>query len=215
MLKSIIALSALILSFPFFSEASLSKCANLLGWEPQNTNPMPEMDATKALILRLLSESASERGMSGLDLINASKSKLNSGNVYPTLRTLEVDGLVKSLVDDSPEVMAQRGGRPRFNYISTLYGRRILGYWNDYLFGVALQGSKLKPAILAILIESDQRQSFSSIRQQIELPWHQKLFYKSAVEELATDGLLSVDQQSLSITDLGRRALRVYKNYRF
>jgi PadR family transcriptional regulator, regulatory protein PadR len=46
---------------------------------------------------------------------------LNEGSVYPMLRTLERDGLLKSSTGDP---LAERGGRPRRYYELTAQGRR-------------------------------------------------------------------------------------------
>jgi PadR family transcriptional regulator PadR len=61
----------------------------------------------------------------GLDLIERVKTRsgveLGQGSVYPALRALEKDGLVKSY---EGETTPERGGRPRIYYKITAQGRR-------------------------------------------------------------------------------------------
>jgi len=63
----------------------------------------------------------------GLELIERIRARtegkvaLLQGRVYPALRELEIDGLVKSY---ETEPLAERGGRPRRYYRLTAEGRR-------------------------------------------------------------------------------------------
>ena len=82
----------------------------------------PPVNAKAALLQALI------RGEGyGLDLIkrvndrSSGDIKLHQGNVYPALRDLEAEGLVKSWeADPTPE----RGGRPRRYYKLTAAGQR-------------------------------------------------------------------------------------------
>jgi PadR family transcriptional regulator PadR len=63
----------------------------------------------------------------GLALINLVKERtkgkviLNQGTIYPALRKMEKDGLVKSY---ESEPLPERGGRPRVYYKITALGRK-------------------------------------------------------------------------------------------
>lgn len=81
----------------------------------------------------------------GLELISRvndrtkGKVKLHQGNVYPALRELEADGLLRSWeADPSPE----RGGRPRRYYKLTAAGQRAAVQQTQTvagLFGLVLE----------------------------------------------------------------------------
>lgn len=64
----------------------------------------------------------------GLDLIDRARKRtrgkvtLNEGSVYPALRAMEEEGLLKSFPS---EPIPERGGRPRRYYELTAEGRRV------------------------------------------------------------------------------------------
>ena len=70
--------------------------------------------------------------------VTGGKVKLVQGSVYPLLRSLENDGLLKSW--DGPPI-AERGGRPRRYYELTALGRRAATEEAKALVGL------LKPAL--------------------------------------------------------------------
>jgi PadR family transcriptional regulator PadR len=80
------------------------------------------ISAKAALLQALISEDGY-----GLDLIERVKKRtngqvvLNQGSVYPALRDLEREGLVKSY---ESEPLPERGGRPRRYYKLTAAGQR-------------------------------------------------------------------------------------------
>lgn len=82
------------------------------------------MNAKAALLAALISGAGF-----GLELIervnqrSGGAMKLNQGAVYPALRSLEREGLVRSY--DGEENVAERGGRPRRYYELTGEGRRV------------------------------------------------------------------------------------------
>ena len=75
----------------------------------------------------------------GLDLIDRVKErtkgkvKLHQGNVYPALRDLEREGLLKSYESDP---LPERGGRPRRYYKLTAAGQRAATQDRDAVAGL-------------------------------------------------------------------------------
>ena len=90
----------------------------------QYENTLEPMVETRTAVLQALLKGESY----GLELIDrvkdATKGKLVlfQGRVYPVLRQLESEGLLKSF-DGEP--VTQRGGRPRRYYELTAEGRRV------------------------------------------------------------------------------------------
>ena len=103
----------------------------------------PPVSAKAALLQALI------RGEGyGLDLIKRvedrtkGKVKLHQGNVYPALRDLEADGLVKSY---ESEPLPERGGRPRRYYKLTAAGQRAALQQSEAvagLFGLLPEGAR-------------------------------------------------------------------------
>ena len=94
----------------------------------------PPVSAKAALLQALM------RGEGyGLDLIKRVKErtkgtvKLHQGNVYPALRDLEADGLVRSHESDP---LPERGGRPRRYYKLTAAGQKAAMQQSEAVAGL-------------------------------------------------------------------------------
>lgn len=100
---------------------------------------MVSIDAKTALLQALVS--GDSYGLALIERIrndSGGRFILPQGLVYPTLRSLEAEGLLESY--DGP-ALAERGGRPRRYYRITADGRRVAQDDAQALFGF------LKPAL--------------------------------------------------------------------
>lgn len=211
MFRLLIVFTIFNLAFPNAYAATFSHCAAILGWQPNNSNPLPEMNETKALILKMLSTADTE--MSSLQIFTLSGEKGSGIKIYRALGQLADDGLLSFYDDSSEEVLARRRGRPLRFFSITIYGRRILSYWEDYILGSSLQETRLKSRVLEILMQNGHEHGIpiKSLKRQILVPWYDKyIFWSAALNEMSNEGLVvisrNIDQETITATDLGRRA---------
>ena len=83
-----------------------------------NETRLPSISATESLVLDLLEQ----RERYGLELIDASGSRLKRGSIYVTLGRMEAKGFVTSRQEERP---AGAIGLPRRLYRATTYGLKV------------------------------------------------------------------------------------------
>ena len=87
----------------------------------------------------LILEALREREMFGLELVEASSSRLKRGTVYVTLGRMEEKGYVESRLEERhPGAI----GLPRRLYRATAFGLRVLDAWNTFRETLAVEGAR-------------------------------------------------------------------------
>ena len=92
---------------------------------------IPRLSIKETCILELLVRDGESYG---LQLVGASKGRLNRGTVYVTLGRMEDKGFITSRTEDAPD---GAGGLPRRLYEATPYGLRVLKAWTTLLHHLA------------------------------------------------------------------------------